>query len=104
MEKYQTKLVVVEAFQYDHTKKLPPMLMRYEGIGGYQGRIAYYKNPRGDLEPVRPTDWVVSDNGTVKIMSDEDFLSTYELTKQPRGAKKSSSVSDNAKLKAPESA
>jgi len=102
---YQTKLIVVEAEQYQVGKELqlPVELIRYEGVGGYAGRLAYVKNERGELLTVRPNDWIVIEEGKPpKIMTDYDFLNTYELTKQVKRVKKAASKSDNAELKAPD--
>lgn len=89
---YQTKLIVVEADQYNPGKNidLDVELIKYEGVGGYAGRLAYIKNARGELLTVRPSDWIVIEDGQPpKIMTDEDFHNTYELTKQVKHAKKS---------------
>lgn len=103
--KYQTILKSVEAQQYapGTTIDLPGVeLIHYEGVGGYNGRLRYLKNPRGELITVRPSDWIVVAEGEpVKVMADQDFVTTYELTSKPRHAKKSASVADNTNLVVP---
>jgi len=102
--KYQTRVVEVEAAQYFPGEEidLPVKLIKYEGVGGYAGRLSYLKNPKGDLMTVRPSDWIVLSEGLPpKILTDDEFHTTYELTKQARRAKKSSTEPDNTHLRVP---
>ena len=102
---YQTILKTVKAEQYAPGKdmKLPVELIKYEGVSGYAGRLAYLKNPRGELITVRPMDWIVIEEGKPpSVMVDVDFHNTYELTKQVKRVKKVASKSDNVDLKTPD--
>lgn len=104
MEKYQTIVKEIKAQQYTTPKQGMDgvELIHYDGVGGYAGRLSYLKNKRGELVTVRPSDWVVVEYGKDPVvMANEDFTSTYELTKQSPRAKKQGNKADNVLLKAP---
>lgn len=101
---YQTIVKKVSAQQYTKPGciRLKGIeLVHYRNVGGYQGRLSYYRTPRNEMVPVRPNDWVVVQDGEVKIIDHETFTNTYELTKKPKKSINTVKQADNTNLVVP---
>lgn len=97
--KYQTKLKIFEACQYQGPGKPFELegvdLKSNEGTSGYARKLAYiYHQSKGPIV-VRPMDYVMVIDGEVIVMPPQSFEKSYELLKEPKKSVKRKTVEDN---------
>jgi len=73
-------------------------IRQVEGMTGYQGKLAYYDAPNGNVVTIRPKDFIVKkQDGSIQVMSSIDFDKNYREV-----ANNKKSANNNKESKAPQ--